>query len=273
MKIKYVTILSAALFTVNALAASAPVDVPSDAQVDAVVKKMEDSGALDRAFDRAVQRYQARAAQQQRDQAEAEAKKSASLALNARKPDSVIDHVRGNPDATISLIEYSDVECPFCKNFQQTPGLLLSNFDGKVNWIWRHFPLPFHEPMATKEAVAAECANKLGGPKAYWNFIDKMFAGTRSNGQGIPGDSPLQVLARAEGLDVESFNACLDSKSMAVRVQLDMADGNNAGVSGTPTTIIRNNKTGEVLVSVGFNSEDVIAAQIQQLLKSKDVVN
>lgn len=269
MNIKSAVIIASAMFITSAMAAPKQPAALSDTQVDAVVKKLEDSGALDRALERAIQRYQARAAQQQREQAEAEAQKAARLAVNARKPDPAIDHVRGNPDAIISLIEYSDVECPFCKNFQQTPGALVAKFNGQVSWIWRHFPLSFHEPMASKEAVAAECANKLGGPQSYWNFIDKMIATTRSNGQGIPGDNPLQTLAKAEGLNVESFNACLSDNSMSARIQLDMADGTKAGVSGTPTTLIRNNRTGEVLVSVGFSPEEAIAANIQQLLGSK----
>ena len=73
------------------------------------------------------------------------------------------DHIYGNPDAVISLIEYSDFECPFCKRFHTTPKEIVDAYGGRVNWVYRHFPLAMHNPGAQKQAEASECANELGG--------------------------------------------------------------------------------------------------------------
>lgn len=83
------------------------------------------------------------------------------------------DHVRGSKTAQIALIEYSDYECPFCHRVHPTITQLMKDYDGKIMWIYRHFPLSFH-PQAMPLANGAECANELGGSDAYWKFTDKV---------------------------------------------------------------------------------------------------
>jgi len=157
------------------------------------------------------------------------------------------DHIYGNPDAEISLIEYSDFECPFCKRFHPTAKKVVEAYAGKVNWVYRHFPLEFHNPGAQKEAEASECANELGGNEAFWKYADLIYAHTRSNGRGFPLEN-LTPLAEEIGLDGIKFKACLDSGKYAERVQADYREGAKIGITGTPVNILLHNKTGETVL-------------------------
>lgn len=84
------------------------------------------------------------------------------------------DHWRGTENAEIAIVEYSDYQCPFCQRVHPTYQQLMEAYDGKIVWIYRHFPLSFH-PEAMPLAVGAECANELGGQDAFWGFTDKAF--------------------------------------------------------------------------------------------------
>ena len=109
-------------------------------------------------------------------------RQAAQQAKNVRPVSAERDHIYGNPDAPISLIEYSDFECPYCKRFHVTAKSVVEAFDGKVNWVYRHFPLAFHNPGAQKQAEASECASELGGNDAFWKYTDALYARTKSGG-------------------------------------------------------------------------------------------
>ena len=165
-------------------------------------------------------------------------------------PPSQDDHLYGNPDAPVTLIEYSDFECPFCKRFHDTAKRLVDASNGQVNWVYRHFPLGFHNPGAQKQAEAAECAAELGGNQAFWTFADTIYARTTSNGQGFPIGN-LRPLAAEIGLDQARFQECLDSERFAEKVQRQMAAGTRAGVSGTPGNILYQKPSGRVVAIHG----------------------
>lgn len=160
------------------------------------------------------------------------------------------DHIFGNPDAVISLIEYSDFECPFCKRFHSTPKEIVQASGGQVNWVYRHLPLGMHNPGAQKQAEASECAYALGGNEAFWKFADAIYARTRSNGQGFPL-TQLTPLAVEIGLPATPFQECFDSGTYAARVQEDMVEGAKIGITGTPASILLHNRTGEVRLKSG----------------------
>lgn len=154
------------------------------------------------------------------------------------------EHIRGDlSKAQVAVIEYSDMECPFCKRVHPTYQQIVSTYGDEVVWVYRHFPLSFHA-NAEKEAEASECANELGGNDAFWKYTDKIFEKTTSGGTGIPLDQ-LPVLAKEIGLNETKFQSCLDSGKYAKHVQDDMAGGSAAGVSGTPGNIVLNLKTKE----------------------------
>lgn len=155
------------------------------------------------------------------------------------------DHVLGNPNANVLIIEYSDPECPFCKKFHETMHQVMDQYgkSGDVAWVYRHFPLDLIHPRARKEGEAQECANELGGNDAFWKFTDKMFDITPSNNGLDPAELPR--IASLIGLDVAKFNTCLASGKYADRVDRDFTSGVEVGVKGTPYSIVWNKKSGK----------------------------
>ncbi|PIN75325.1 disulfide bond formation protein DsbA [Candidatus Woesearchaeota archaeon CG10_big_fil_rev_8_21_14_0_10_37_12] len=142
------------------------------------------------------------------------------------------DAVKGNEDAPVTMVEFSDFECPFCTRFfEQTLPQIESEYieTGKLKLVYRDYPLPFH-PQAQKAAEAAECAGEQG---KYWEMHDKLFE------TGVAGGvDSFKKFAKDLGLKTADFNSCLDSDQFADEVQKDMADGSAAGVQGTPGFII-----------------------------------
>ena len=146
------------------------------------------------------------------------------------------DHIRGNKNAKLTIVEYSDFECPFCQRFHPTMNRVLAEYGDQVAWVYRHFPLSIHA-NAQKAAEASECVAKLGGEEAFWNFSDLYFERTTSNGTGFPLDG-LADLAAEVGVDAAAVQTCLDNDEMADRVQEDVDGGARGGVTGTPGTIV-----------------------------------
>ncbi|MBL4644713.1 MAG: thioredoxin domain-containing protein [Candidatus Pacebacteria bacterium] len=145
------------------------------------------------------------------------------------------DHIKGSPDAKVVIVEYSDTECPFCKNHHETLQRIVDEYaDEDVAWVYRHFPLAQLHSKAPREAEATECAAELGGNEGFWKYIDRLFEITPSN-DGLDL-ALLPEIAKFAGLDVAAFNTCLDSGAMADRVQADFEEAAAAGARGTPTT-------------------------------------
>lgn len=160
------------------------------------------------------------------------------------------DHVRGEKTATVTLIEYSDYECPYCKNFNVTLKELMDVYPGKIKWAYRHFPLSFHA-NAQKEAEAAECAAELGGNKVFWQFSDAIYERTTSNGTGF-ALADLPKLAAELGLNKTEFSKCLDSGKYADYVKKAITEGTAAGIAGTPGVIIIDAKGNKQLIKGAY---------------------
>lgn len=146
------------------------------------------------------------------------------------------DYVRGNSKAKVSLVEYSDFECPFCQRFHPTMQQVMEEYGDKVSWVYRHYPLPFH-PNAQKAAEASECIAQQGGNEAFWKYADAIFKKNEELGGQISPDA-IQSAAESSGVNMDKFKECLDSGKMADIVTADMDSGSNSGVSGTPGTFI-----------------------------------
>jgi protein-disulfide isomerase len=158
------------------------------------------------------------------------------------------DPVLGDKNAPLTLIEFSDYECPFCKRAftDVLPELKKAYIDtGKVKFVYRDFPLSFHA-NAEKEAEAAECARSQSNDATYFKFHDQIFTKTTAGGTGL-ALTELPVIAKNLGLNVNQFQQCLDSGKFKDEVAKDIADGSAAGVSGTPSWIIgTSSKDGQI---------------------------
>src|SRR3989344_6007933 len=146
------------------------------------------------------------------------------------------DHILGDINAKIIIVEYSDLECPFCKVFHATMHRVVTESGGKVAWVFRHYPIPQLHPKAFREAEATECAWEQGGNEAFWKYTDRVFEVTPSNTR-LEG-TELAKIAEYTGLNVASFNSCLASGKFKAKVQADIDDGVKSGVSGTPSSFI-----------------------------------
>lgn len=183
-----------------------------------------------------------------------------------KKPVTDKDHIRGNKNAEITLLEYSDLECPFCKRFHPTMQELLKTYGDKIRWVYRHYPLAFHA-NAQKEAEASECVAELGGNDKFWEYIDKMFERTTANGTGFALDK-LGPLAAEVGVDQAQFQSCLDSARYEKLVKDQLAEGSASGVSGTPSTFVINSK-GESQIIVGAQPIESFKTAIDKELAAK----
>ncbi len=161
-----------------------------------------------------------------------------SASLDAMAPITEKDHIRGDINAPVKIVEYSDFECPFCKLFHPTIKQALAEYGNKVAWVYRHFPLDsLHPVKARKEAAASECAAELGGNEAFWKYTDRFFELTPSNNQ-TDVDTVLPQIAKEIGLDVAKFNICLNSGKYVKHIQEDTQNANATGGNGTPWSIV-----------------------------------
>ncbi len=148
------------------------------------------------------------------------------------------DHIIGNPNADVIVVEYSDTECPFCKQFHSTMRRIIEEYgkSGKVAWVYRHFPIDQLHSKARQEAEALECANELGGSAKFWEYTNLLYDTTTSNNSLDPAELP--KMAKKVGLDVNAFNTCLSSGKYKDKVDADYQEIVKSGGRGTPTSIL-----------------------------------
>ncbi|MGH9253394.1 MAG: thioredoxin domain-containing protein [Vicinamibacterales bacterium] len=140
------------------------------------------------------------------------------------------DPVLGSANAPVTLIEFSDFQCPFCQRVMPTLKQLRETYGDRVRIVWKDFPLTSIHPQAFKAAEAGQCAREQG---KFWEYHDRLFA----NQQTLEPDF-LKKHAVDTGLDAAKFNTCLDTAKYAERVQAQMGVGNQLGVSSTPSVFI-----------------------------------
>jgi protein-disulfide isomerase len=184
------------------------------------------------------------------------------------------DHIRGSKDADIIIIEYSDIECPFCQRYHETMKKIYNEYgaDNKVAWVYRHFPLAGLHKNAIKAAEATECAAELGGEDMFWKFLDELYATAKPN---VDLDlSTLPATGEKLGLDGAKLKECIDSGKYNAKIKESIAAGAKAGAAGTPYTVIKFkgesiplvDETGRGLGSIPY---DVLKKIIDKMLESK----
>jgi protein-disulfide isomerase len=164
--------------------------------------------------------------------------------------------ILGEKDARISIIEFSDLECPFCKKLEQD-GIIqkVAATAGNTNIIFKHFPLSFHE-FAYSRALQAECAGKLGWTRAFYNMIHALFL-----------DISVQDQLKSDKIDTQEFSTCLSSWEFDTKIADSIKQWEDMfHINGTPTTVIVNNKTLQYKIIVWAQEESAFTRAIQQLL-------
>ena len=143
------------------------------------------------------------------------------------------DHLRGNKNAPVKIVEYSDVQCPFCSRFHPVLQQVLAEYGSDVAWIYRHFPLDQLHPNARPGAEASECVYEQTGDEGFFAFIDGLFADQTNLGMPL-----YQKLASEIGVDLEQFNDCVATRKYQQKVENDLQQGGVLGVTGTPGSFI-----------------------------------
>jgi len=156
----------------------------------------------------------------------------AGLSDKVKKVDSD-DHIRGAAKAEIKIVEFSDLQCPFCKSFHSTMQQVVNEFNGQVAWIYRHFPLESIHPRAKPQAIASECVDELGGNDKFWSFIDAVFASEQNN-----SDDQLKLMAQNIGINASKFESCFKSGKYDKLLTEDTTDAQTSGARGTPYSIV-----------------------------------
>ena len=161
------------------------------------------------------------------------------------------DPIRGDPNAPITIVEFSDFQCPFCARFHmQTLPLLLEEYidSGKVNLVYRDFPIQSIHPNALAAAVAAECANEQG---EYWEYHDTLFE-KQSGWSRLDSNAVISTFSQYAtdvGLEQQQFDSCLGSGKYLEEVQGDLSDGRDYDITGTPGFFIGNAEIGFVKIN------------------------
>ncbi|VBF49842.1 DsbA family protein [Burkholderia pseudomallei] len=158
--------------------------------------------------------------------------------------------VYGNVQAHYTLIEYADLECPYCKAYFP---VLKAWIDAHpdVNWQWHHRPLAIHEPAATREAWLAECAGRTNGNADFWRAVAWIYANTRGNGEGLPASAVFPETS-------PKLKACLDSPDVGKAVQAQADAASRAGIEATPTVKLLDRSSGKAIVLEGAIEGDVL---------------
>ncbi|SIR00188.1 DsbA family protein [Aquipseudomonas alcaligenes] len=176
-------------------------------------------------------------------------------------------HIYGSPEAEFTLVEFSDLECGFCKRLHETPKMLVEQAKGKINWEWHHFPLQFHDPAATTGAEAAECVGEIAGNQAFWAFTGQWFTQSKMNGQGVEN---IGSIARMVGAEEKAFTECLNSGKYQQLVKKQIEKGIELGVTGTPGTFVVDNTTGNRLLVKGAQPPQAFLQAVEQLVKMRE---
>lgn len=175
------------------------------------------------------------------------------------------DHIKGDQIADIVLVEYSDLECPFCKTYHATLQKIFANYKGQVAWVYRHYPIDQLHSKARSEANATECAYEQKGNDGFWKYTDALFAKTPSNNKLDPQE--LINIAKAQKLDIAKFTACVSSGKYMSKIEAQFQSGVDAGAKGTPYTVLVTRDGTVYPVTGGAVSYETLKAMIDKLLQ------
>lgn len=180
--------------------------------------------------------------------------------LNIKPPDLSTEYFRGNPDADVVLVEYSDYSCPFCGRVHPTLKSLIQQ-DSNLAWVYRDYPII--NPESARHAEAAYCGGELGGNEVYWNFVDAMLVG----GFRFSMEEFVKIAEESE-ISVDEFKNCYESRDMQERVMSVVKEAIESLSNyqlGTPTTVVYNRKTGKNRLVVGALPKESFLQAIEEV--------
>ncbi len=166
--------------------------------------------------------------------------------------------------ADVIIFEYSDSDCPFCARFHQTIKDLKNQYQEKVAFVYRFYPLDQLHPNARTEALALACVGNLAGSQSFWNYLDDVISITLTPSSNL---TVLTTFAKEESVDVEDFENCVKNQQFADRIQSDVDEAQSIGASGTPYSIAVNKKTGKQIIIPGALSTEDVSAIINSLIQ------
>jgi len=204
----------------------------TDEEIDAFWKQYEDRIPKDRPEEQIRSDIQAFLTEEHGKDVLASLREASNVRIVLARPRHVVatpGAPRGHPDAPVTIVEFSDFQCPFCLRATSVMQELLARYPDQLRIYYRHLPLPNH-PRARGAAIASVCAERQG---TFWAYHDRLFADP-----GAMSEADLRARAEALELDLAAFDACMGSEQAAARVDSDIAAANALGVTGTPVFFV-----------------------------------
>lgn len=173
----------------------------------------------------------------------------------------VVDHIKGNSEATVTLVEFSDFQCPACASFQPVMEEIMKSYGDKIRFEYKHFPLPIH-PYAQQAALAAEAAGQQG---KFYEYHDLLFKNQQTWATSVAPGSLFLGYAEELGLDMEQFRRHQKSSILRDKVRADMNEARELGLTGTPTFFLNGermeiNTFEDFITQVAFAADPSAAA-------------
>jgi protein-disulfide isomerase len=156
-----------------------------------------------------------------------------SDAYKGVKPVTEEDHILGNKDARVKVVNFSDMECSFCISFDSTMKKVVADYNGDVAWVYRHSPLDFHQ-NARPASDASECVAEIGGNEKFWVFLDKITEKLKS----ATGLVDMAEVAVSAGIDKAAFDACYGKGKFDTKIDEQISDSLVSGLEGTPYSVV-----------------------------------
>jgi protein-disulfide isomerase len=175
------------------------------------------------------------------------------------------DHIYGSEFAPVSIILYSDFDCPYCRNLRTSLKRLVNESDGKVNWVFRHFPLDGNIPDTQIQAEATECAAKISGNDGFWALANALFITPRRTKPST--QTIISRAAKMAQLNEAVLNKCIKMGKLVNNVSEDKLEAKALGFSGTPGLVFIHNKSGKKEIKQGALSLTQLRQQTQALYK------
>ncbi len=177
-----------------------------------------------------------------------------------------MNHVRGDlSKAQVLIFEYSDSDCPYCQRFHPVLQQVVNDYQGKVAWVYRFYPLTSLHPDAYNEALALQCASQLGGAKAFNTYLDAAINVTLN--PDPQSTTMLTTIATSQGLDATKFNSCMTDPATATTIQNSIQEAQAIGAAGTPFSVVVNIKTGKQIIIPGSYPIEDVKKDIDSLLQ------